>query len=241
MSEGTGRSHQLLMQPVPLEQAARAGLQIKRGHADGVAWVAVRPADVEGIGDELAIDIGLAAWRPGKAQPEAARHSSSGTARVATTEARRQTELPGWFWTALGCMTVLVVGLTVVFFVFQPSGPSTPAGAGATPLPAAATTTTLAPSAPAAAPDVQRPQPQGIRVERMTPPPPAIDQVPAAAVKPKARPIKVARTPVAKPAGGAAAAKPAAAESEGEANEEELLKPKQRPAATAQDDDGEKE
>jgi hypothetical protein len=163
---------------------------------------------------------------------------------VATTERARQTELPGWFWTALGCMTVLVVGLTVVFFVFQPSAASTAAGAGVAPLPAAATTT-LAPTAPAAAPDVQRPQPQGIRVERMTPPPPAIDQVPAATAKPKApgRPIKVARTPAAKPAGAAAAAaaKPAAVESEGEANEEELLKPKQRPAATAQDDDGEKE
>ena len=45
----------------------------------------------------------------------------------------------------------------------------------------------------------------------------------------------------AKPA--AAAAKAAApVESEGEANEEELLKPpKPRPAATAQDDEGEKE
>ena len=172
------------------------------------------------------------------APPEAARQSTLATARVATTEGRRQSELPGWFWTALGCMTVLVVGLTVVFFVFQPSGAPTAAGAGA-PLPAAATTAIAPSSAPAAAPDVQRPpQPQGIRVERMAPPPPAIDQVPAAAKPKAARPIKVARTPAAKPA----AAKPAAAaESEGEANEEELLKPKQRPAATAQDDESEKE
>jgi hypothetical protein len=167
--------------------------------------------------------------------PAAARHS---TARVATTQGRGS-ELPGWFWTALGCMTVLVVGLTVVFFVFQPSAaPAAPGEAAAAPLPAAVTTTVV-PSAPARAAEAPRPPAQGIRVERMATPPPAIDQIPAApALKPRApaRPVKVARTPAAKPA---AAAKPAPAESEGEANEEELLKPKQRPAATAQDDDSE--
>lgn len=174
--------------------------------------------------------------RPAPTSPAAARHS---TARVATTQGRAS-ELPGWFWTALGCMTVLVVGLTVVFFVFQPSAAPTPAGeAAAAPLPAAVTTTVV-PSAPPRAAETPRPPVQGIRVERMATPPPAIDQVPAVpAVKPKVlRPVKVARTPApaVKPA---AAAKPAPAESEGEANEEELLKPKQRPAATAQDDDSE--
>ena len=180
--------------------------------------------------------------RPAAATPpEAARHSTLATARVATTEARK-TELPGWFWTALGCMTVLVVGLTVVFFVFQPSAaPTAPGGAAEAPLPAAATKV-ITPSAPAGAPEAPRPPAQGIRVERMTPPPPAIDQVPPAAARPKApaRPVKVARTPAASAKPAAAAAK-AAPESEGEANEEELLKPKQRPAATAQDDDSEKE
>ena len=167
--------------------------------------------------------------------PDAARHS---TARVATIQGARQSELPGWFWTALGCMTVLVIGLTVVFFVFQPS--VAPTEAAAAPLPAAATTTVV-PSVAEPAADAPRPPAQGIRVERMASPPPAIDQAPAAPVaKPKApRPVKVARTPApsAKPA--AAAAKPAAAESSDEDLEEELLKPKQRPAATAQDDDSE--
>ena len=174
---------------------------------------------------------------PTSPAPAAARHS---TARVATTQGRAS-ELPGWFWTALGCMTVLVVGLTVVFFVFQPSAaPTAPGEAAAAPLPAAVTTTVV-PSAPPRAAEAPHPPAQGIRVERMATPPPAIDQIPAApAVKPRAaaRPVKVARTPApaAKPA---TAAKPAPAESEGEANEEELLKPKQRPAATAQDDDSE--
>jgi hypothetical protein len=175
--------------------------------------------------------------RPAPTSPAGTRHS---TARVATTQGRAS-ELPGWFWTALGCMTVLVVGLTVVFFVFQPSAAPKPAGeAAAAPLPPAVTTTVV-PSAPPPAAEAPRPAAQGIRVERMATPPPAIDQIPVApAVKPKvpSRPVKVARTP-APAAKAAAAAKPAPAESEGEANEEELLKPKQRPAATAQDDDSE--
>jgi hypothetical protein len=169
--------------------------------------------------------------------PDAARHS---TARVATTQGARSSELPGWFWTALGCMTVLVVGLTVVFFVFQSSAaPTAPGESAPAPLPAAATTTVV-PSAPTQAADTPRPAVQGIRVERMAPAAPAIDQVaaPVAKTRAAARPVKVARTPAAKPA-AAPAAKPASAESEGEANEEELLKPRQRPAATAQDEESE--
>ena len=53
--------------------------------------------------------------RPAPAQtpPPTARHS---TARVSTTQGVRRSELPGWFWGALGCLTVLVVGLSIVFF-----------------------------------------------------------------------------------------------------------------------------
>jgi translation initiation factor IF-2 len=154
---------------------------------------------------------------------------------VATTHGARHTELPGWFWTALGCMTVLVVGLTVVFFVFQPSGAS-PGSGESTPLPAAATTTVV-PSAPAPAAEPPRPPVQGMRVQPLAPPPPAIDQMPAPKPRLQVRPVKVARTPAAPKQ--AAAAKAAAAEASDEAVEEELLKPKQRPAATAQDDEGE--
>src|SRR4051794_17051422 len=94
--------------------------------------------------------------------PEAARHS---TARVATLHGARASELPGWFWTALGCMTVLVVGLRVVFFVFQPPAPSPAAGeAASAPLPAAVTTPVV-PPAPAHAADAPRPPAQGIHVE----------------------------------------------------------------------------
>ena len=38
-----------------------------------------------------------------------------------------RSELPGWFWRALGCLTVLVVGLTVVFRVSAERAPSRPA------------------------------------------------------------------------------------------------------------------
>jgi hypothetical protein len=65
----------------------------------------------------------------------------------------------------------------------------------------------------------------------MAPPPPAIDQVPAAAVakpRPAVRPVKVARTPGAPKA--AVAAKPTG---EDDDQEEELLKPKPRATAAA--------
>src|SRR6185503_2876462 len=82
------------------------------------------------------------------AQPPAARHS---TARVATTASQqaRRNELPGWFWGALGCLTVLVVGLTVVFFVGQTRAVAPPAAGAATEAPAA--TAAVAPAAPAPA------------------------------------------------------------------------------------------
>ena len=130
-------------------------------------------------------------------------------------------------------MTVLVVGLSVVFFVFQPNAAPTGASApAAAPSPAAATAV-AAPGTPARPTDIQRAPTPGIRVEPMAPPPAAIDQVPAASVaKPKpARPVKVARTPAAPKA--AIAAKPAA---EGDEGEEDEPKAKPRAAAAVQDE-----
>src|SRR3954452_19307137 len=105
---------------------------------------------------------------PGRSRPapapappatDAPRHS---TARVATTQGVRANELPGWFWGALGCMTVLVVGLSVVVF-FQAGAAPPAAGAStgpaaAAPMPAAATA--------AAAPGAPTP---GIHIEPMAP------------------------------------------------------------------------
>jgi len=170
----------------------------------------------------------------------AARHS---TARVATTAGVRKSELPGWFWGALGCMTVLVVGLAIVFIVGQSSGraPGSSAPAGAT--------ATASVTAPVGTPADQRTRGPGIQIEPMAPAaaaPAARPTVtpPAAHARP-ARPIKVARSPsgsprptvAAKPEAGGAA--PAA--SDGDGDEEELLKPRPRATATADDeksDDG---
>jgi hypothetical protein len=77
---------------------------------------------------------------PAQTPPPAARHS---TARVSTTQGVRRSELPGWFWGALGCLTVLVVGLSVVFAMGQ---------AGPAPTPPAATARTVEAPAPAPAP-----------------------------------------------------------------------------------------
>ena len=172
----------------------------------------------------------------------AARHS---TARVATTAGVRKSELPGWFWGALGCMTVLVVGLAIVFILGQSSGPAPGSSApGALTAPA-----TAAAAAPAAADGLRAP---GMKIEPMAAPAaPAAVRAPAAAAAPAAhpktsgRPIKVARSPAgggrptvaAKPSAGGAD-QPAA---DGDSDEEELLKPRPRAAAPADDeksDDG---
>src|SRR5436190_2129824 len=61
------------------------------------------------------------------------------TARVSTTQGAhagdgaRRSELPGWFWGALGFLTVLVIGLTVVFFVGQTAPASSPGATSASP------------------------------------------------------------------------------------------------------------
>jgi hypothetical protein len=148
------------------------------------------------------------------AQPPAGRHS---TARVAPTQGIRRTELPGWFWGALGCLTVLVVGLTIVFVMGQ-SGVAPPA--------AAATVNAVEP-APVAPPPAGRPGPgtpataekapaPSIHIEPMAAParavaPAAVAAPAAPQPKPRAasRPIKMAHSPAAG-SKSAAASKPAA-------------------------------
>jgi hypothetical protein len=165
--------------------------------------------------------------------PSAARHS---TARVATTAGVRRSELPGWFWTALGCLSVLVVGLTVVFLMGQTGAATTAAVPAVVPgsvsPPADATPGKAAPPAP----DPQRARAGAMQIEKMVAPPPAIDQIPAPAPQPKpkaVRPVKVARSPgAAKPV----AARPAAAEADDEADEPRA---KPAPRAAAADDEAE--
>src|SRR5947208_6862102 len=129
---------------------------------------------------------------PAQSPPPAARHS---TARVSTTHGVRRSELPGWFWGALGCLTVLVVGLSIVFVMGQ---------AGPAPAPPVATVKSVE-TAPAP-PSPGRPSPgaaadpaaraPGIKIEPMAPPaaPPAVGATAAHSAKPRpaTRPIKVA-------------------------------------------------
>src|SRR4030095_1784337 len=68
-----------------------------------------------------------AAQAPDQRRLSTARVSTTQGAHAAAAGARRS-ELPGWFWGALGCLTVLVVGLTVVFVLGQPGAASAPAG-----------------------------------------------------------------------------------------------------------------
>ena len=172
------------------------------------------------------------------AQAPAGRHS---TARVATTQGVRRSELPGWFWGALGCLTVLVVGLTIVFVMGQPgvaSAPTSDMVPAVIPTPPAQAA--AAPGAASRAPEAQRARAAGIQVEPMAAPPPAIEQAapaPVVVVKPKvpARPLKVARSPAAAKAKPAGASKPAADEEEGE--DEPKAKP--RAAAPAAADESE--
>src|SRR5262245_56523426 len=88
------------------------------------------------------------------AQAPPGRHS---TARVATTAGVRKSELPGWFWGALGCMTVLAIGLAAVFFIGQNGGTPAPGGAAPGVVAPASGATAAAPSGAAArAPEGQR-------------------------------------------------------------------------------------
>jgi pyruvate dehydrogenase E2 component (dihydrolipoamide acetyltransferase) len=179
--------------------------------------------------------------QPASSPPAAQRHS---TARVAPTQGVRRTELPGWFWGALGCLTVLVVGLSVVFVLGQSGAAPTPAAAATqrvetAPVPAAA-----APAAPAQAAEAQKPGAPSIHIEPMAAPaaPVAPAAAPAAApashqAKPHgaAHPIKVARSPsVASKATGAS--KPAADESDDDSGGDDAPKTK-RKAASSDDDE----
>ncbi len=189
--------------------------------------------------------------RPATAAPQASGRRVS-TARVSTThgaqsaDGGRRSELPSWFWGALGCLTVLVVGLTVVFFLGQPGTGPAPATA---PQPAAAAPAAAEePAGSPGAPEAQRTQGGGIHVEPMAPPPAAIDQVPqvpaAPAVKQKApaHPVKIAKAPAggSKPAGVAAAkpaAEPAPAAPEKKADDSDDEPPKPAKARTSAEDE----
>jgi len=162
---------------------------------------------------------------------------------VATTQGVRRSELPGWFWGALGCMTVLVVGLAVVFFMGQSAsgGPAGTAPAPAAVAPPATAAAVASPPARTSQPsDIRRARGPGIQIEPMAAPPAAIDvPAPAATPRPRApvRPIKVARSPGASPRTAVATKATAAAEADDtDSQEEELLKPKPRAAAPAADD-----
>jgi hypothetical protein len=151
-----------------------------------------------------------------------ARHS---TARVATTHQPARGELPGWFWVALGCLSVLSVGFAVLFVVVKPSGDAAAAAVAPPPAAAVAPATTAAAAAPApAAPPTRG---GGIHVEQMAAPSSPADMPRR---KPKPRVVKVARTPSAGNPATAAAAAPAAAE---DAAEDEEPAPRARRAAAA--------
>jgi hypothetical protein len=141
------------------------------------------------------------------------------TARISLATVQGSRELPGWFWGALGCFSVLVIGLSILFFVVRPGAAATgPSGS------AAATIQGPTGGAP-------------IQVEPIaSPPSPALQ--PLAASKPRQpRGVKIARSPgptarrtpdaPAAAGDGEKAADPAADDS---ANEEELLRPRKTDA-----------
>src|SRR5678815_3058733 len=119
---------------------------------------------------------------PVRTPPPAVRHSS-GTARVSTLQGVRRTELPGWFWGALGCLTVLVVGLTIVFVMGQGTAPTPPAvtAGRASEAPAAPPAAAAVPAPAAAAPAPEAPPAPAMKIEPMAAPPPAAVAPPPAA------------------------------------------------------------
>jgi hypothetical protein len=129
---------------------------------------------------------------PAPASPQPVAHET--TARVAPPKA----PLPNLFWGALGCVSVLSVGFTILFLVARPGAAGTlPAPV---PLPPTAAATPAAPPPRGASPDIQP----------LAPPvaPPAPHGVPADAPvahpKPAVHPIKVARAPSGSEGSGAA-------------------------------------
>src|SRR4029078_13134460 len=98
------------------------------------------------------------------------------TARVSPPQGVLRSELPGWFWGALGCLTVLVVGLSVVFLMGQAGPAPTPPVATAKAV-EAAPAPPPAPAAPSAQPAPAAPEQAAkapaIRIEPMGAPAPA--------------------------------------------------------------------
>jgi len=100
--------------------------------------------------------------------PAAPSPSSPNLRDNAASVAAPRSELPGWFWGLLGCLSVLGVGFTVLFFVIEP-----PRGGSALPPSAAPTSVPLDRAA------------SGPQIVPMTPPPAS----PAAALaRPRPRP-----------------------------------------------------
>jgi hypothetical protein len=96
-------------------------------------------------------------------------------------------ELPSWFWGVLGCLTVLGLGFTVMFFAIKsPSGTT-----------AAIPPTVVAPTAPSAPLPVPALRPPGIQVEQLASPPAPPPVAPVRKAAP--RPLKVARSPAPTP------------------------------------------
>jgi hypothetical protein len=153
------------------------------------------------------------------------------TARISLATVNGSRELPGWFWGALGCFSVLVVGLSILFFVVRPGTAASAEPASAAP------TGKMAAAAPSGA---------RIQVEPIaSPPSPALQ--PLAASKPRPpRGVKIARSPGPSarrsPDSPAAAGdgdkgdKGAAPAADDSATEEELLRPRKATAATSRND-----
>jgi len=136
--------------------------------------------------------------------------------------------LPTWFWGALGCLSVLVIGFAILFMVTKPAEEAAPIAAGAPPIAPAPAVTQAAPTAPARPAPGAHARGAGIHVEQIAaPPPPALADMPRQKARPP-RAVKVAKTPT-------AAAKTAAAPAAGdeEADEAELLAPRAKRAAAA--------
>ena len=125
---------------------------------------------------------------PAPAAPQPIGHET--TARVSP----QRPPLPNLFWGALGCMSVLVVGFTVLFLVARPG-----AAAGTLPAPVP-----LPPTAVAPAPPAPRPLPDIQPLAPPAPPPPASAEAPSPHAKPAVHPIKVARAPSGSEGGGLA-------------------------------------
>ena len=157
-------------------------------------------------------------------------HVRHSTARVAV-HAPPRSPLPAWFWGALGCLSVLIIGFAVLFVVTKPgaeeAAPVAASAPAVTPAPALTQATVAAPAAARPAPGAHA-RGAGIHVEQIAaPPPPALAEMPRQKAKPP-RAVKVAKTPTA-PAKTAAA--PAAGDEE--ADEAELLAPRTKRAAAA--------